>query len=157
VQQSKGITMRLLVSMCGVIAALTIVCMATGQDKKEFKTDLDKMQGIWRVVSSQVADEKASEDEVKKRKVTVKDNTLIYEYGNEQKEKRVGTIKLNPKTKAFDWTWTEENATMLAIYELKGDDLKIGFGNPDGLVRPKQLKIEKENVGWLLVLKRQKP
>src|ERR1700680_3860520 len=128
--------MKLLAIVCGVIAALTIVCMAAGQDKDEAKKDLDNMQGSWRVVSSQVADEKAAEVEVKTRKVMVKGNTLIYETGNERKEKREGTIKLDPKTKAFDWIWIEAGATMLAIYELKGDDLKIGFGNPDGLIRP---------------------
>ena len=48
---------------------------------------------------------------------------------------------------------------MLAIYDLKGDDLKIGFGN-DGPIqpqRPKRFEMGKENVVWLLVLKRQKP
>jgi hypothetical protein len=68
--------MKLLTSLCGVIAALTIVCMASGQDKGEANKDLGNMQGSWRVVSSQVADEKAAEDEVKKRKVTVKGDTL---------------------------------------------------------------------------------
>jgi len=105
-----------------------------------------------------VADEKASDDEVKKRKVTVKGNTLIYEYGNKLKETQEGTIRLDPKTKAFDWVWTspKKGATMLAIYELNGDDLKIGFGN-DGLVRPKQFVMGKEDVVWMLVLKREKP
>ena len=35
----------------------------------EAKNDLDTMQGTWRVVSSQVGDEKASEDEVKRRRL----------------------------------------------------------------------------------------
>ena len=45
---------------------------------------------------------------------------------------------------------------MLAIYELNGDDLKIGFGN-DGLVCPTRFEIGKDDVAWLLVLKRDKP
>jgi hypothetical protein len=45
---------------------------------------------------------------------------------------------------------------MLAIYELKGDDLSIGFGN-DGLIRPRQFVMGKESVVWMLVLKRVKP
>ena len=45
---------------------------------------------------------------------------------------------------------------MLAIYELKRDDLKVGFGN-DGLFRPKRMVMGKEDVVWLLVLKRIKP
>ena len=148
--------MKLLTSVCSVLVALTIVGMATRQDQDEAKKDLDKMQGSWRVVSSQVGDEKASEEEVKKRKVTVTGNTLIYETGSERKEKREGTVKLDPKTKALDWTFSEAGATMLAIYELNGDDLKIGFGN-DGLIRPKRFEMGKEQVQWLLVLKREKP
>ena len=124
------------------------------------KQDIDLLQGRWRVVSSQVGDEIALQDEFKKRKVTVKGNLLIYEYGNEQKEKKEGTIKLDPKTKSFDWTLTYPEAvgTMLAIYELEGDDLKIGFGNDSQVqVRPTRFVIGKEDVVWLLVLKRQKP
>ena len=45
---------------------------------------------------------------------------------------------------------------MLAIYEVKGDDLKVGFGN-DGQVRPRRWVIGKDDVVWLLVLKREKP
>jgi hypothetical protein len=36
----------------------------------------------------------------------VKANVLTYEYGNDHEEKREGTIKLDPKTKAPDWTMT---------------------------------------------------
>jgi RNA polymerase sigma factor (sigma-70 family) len=127
------------------------------RDHDAAKSDLEKLQGSWRVVSSQVGEEKVSEDEVARRKVTIKGDKLIYDYGNEQKEKQEGTIKTDPKTKAFDWTWAfpEKGATMLGIYELKGDDLKICFGN-DGLGRPKQFVIGKEDVVWLLVLKRDK-
>jgi uncharacterized protein (TIGR03067 family) len=150
--------MKLLASVCGVVAALTIVCMAAGEDKDEAKKDLDRLQGSWRVVSSQVGDEKASAEEVARRKVMVKGNVLTYDYGNGKDPKRVGTVKLDPKTKALDWTWTfpEAAPTMLAIYELKGDDLKIGFGN-DGVVRPRRWVIGKDAVVWLLVLKREKP
>src|SRR5688572_7863027 len=108
--------MKMLAIVCSVLVALTIVCI--GQENGEAKKDLDQMQGSWRVVSSQVADEKASVDEVKKRKVTVKGDILIYEYDTEQKEKRVGTIKLDPKTNSLDWTCTAEEVTILAIYEL---------------------------------------
>jgi uncharacterized protein (TIGR03067 family) len=105
-----------------------------------------------------VGDEKAPDDEVRKRKVTVKGNVLTYDYGNERKEKQEGTLKLDPKTKSLDWTWTspQVGTTMLALYELKGDDWNIGFGN-DGQVRPKRFVTGKEDVVWLLVLKREKP
>ena len=152
--------MKLLASVCAVLAGLALMGMAAGQEKDEAKKDLDKMQGTWRVVSWQMADEKKkTEDELKKMQVTVKGNTLIYESGEERTQgegPRKGTIKLDPKTKALDWTFTDLGATMLAIYELKGEDLKIGFGN-DGLFRPKRMVMGKENVVWLLVLERVKP
>jgi uncharacterized protein (TIGR03067 family) len=151
--------MKLATSMCGVIASLTIVCMAVGQDANESKKELANLQGVWRVVSSQIGGEKAPADEVKRRKVTIKGNVMVYEYGNEQKESRQGTIKVGPKTKAFDWTPTlpEPVPTMLAIYELKGDELKIGFPNDGPQVRPTRFVVGKNDVVWLLVLKRVAP
>src|SRR5947209_20164617 len=109
--------MKPLASVCAVIAALTIVCMAAGQDKDEAKKDFNKLQGTWRVVSSQVGDEKASAEEVARRKVMVKGNVLTYDYGNGKDPKRVGTVKLDQQTQALDWTWTfpEAAPTMLAI------------------------------------------
>ena len=149
--------MRPLTGACGILGTLTFLSLATGQDRDEAKKELQNMQGTWQVVSSQVGDEKAPAAEVKKRKVIVKGNTLTYVPSSGPKDKREGTIKLDPKTKAFDWAVTAPEAgTMLAIYELKGDVLKVGFGN-DGLVRPKRFVIGKEDVVWLLVLKREKP
>jgi uncharacterized protein (TIGR03067 family) len=143
---------------CGILGALTLVCLAAGQDTDEAKKELGKMQGTWQVVSSQVGDEKASAAEVKKRKVTVKGNVLAYDPGSGPRDRREGTIRLDPKAKTLDWTLTapEVGPTMLALYELKGDDLRIGFGN-DGLVRPRRFVLGKEDVVWLLVLKRQRP
>ncbi len=122
----------------------------------EAKTDLDRVQGTWRVVSSQVGDEKAAEDEVKRRKVTVKGNVLTYDYGTGDRN-QVGTVKLDPKTKYLDWNITSPEAgTTLALYEIKGDEWKIGFGN-DGVFRPRSWAIGKDDVVWLLVLKREQP
>jgi|SRR5438552_1398672 len=150
--------MRLPTGVCGVLVTLTLVCLAAGQDADDAKKELEKLQGTWRVISSQVGDEKAAADEVKRRKVTIKGDVLVYDYGNERKEKQEGTIKLDPKTKALDWAWTspQKGTTMLAIYDIKGDDLRIGFGN-DGQFRPKRFVMGKEDVVWLLVLRRETP
>ena len=66
----------------------------------------------------------------------------------------LGIITINPKTKAIDWamrTGLGAGVTMFGIYELKGDNLRIIFGDPG---RPKTFD---EKDGWLLVLKREKP
>jgi uncharacterized protein (TIGR03067 family) len=151
--------MKLLTSLYPVIAPLAFVCMAAGQEKDKTNRDLARLQGTWRVVSSQVRDYKVPEQEVARRKLTVTGNVLIYDYGNEWHERQEGTIKLDPKTKELDWTWTwtwpEYGATILGIYELKGDDLKIGFGNI-GSARPRRFEMAETDVVWLLVLKREK-
>ena len=151
--------MKLLTSRYAVIAPLAFVCMGAGQEKNKTNRDLARLQGTWRVVSSQVRDYKVPEQEVAKRKLTVTGNFLIYDYGNEWQEKQKGTIRLDPKTKELDWTWAwtwpEYGATVLGIYELKGDDLKIGFGNI-GSARPRRFEMAETDVVWLLVLKREK-
>jgi len=150
--------MKRLSSLGGVLAALVLVCLAAGQDpdKDAVRKELDKVQGTWRIVSSQVGHEKPKTEEVKSFKITVKGNVMTYDYGTGDR-KRVGTLKLDPKTKYLDWTVTSpEVGTMLAIYEIKGDEWKIGFGN-DGQVRPRRWEIGKDDVVWLLVLKREKP
>ncbi len=120
----------------------------------DVKRDLDKMQGTWRVVSSQVGDEKAASDELKRRRVTIDGTKLTYEYGNERHEKRIGTIEIDPTTKTLEWSVTSpEPSVTLALYELKGTELRIGFGN-DGIM-PKKMEIGKDNVAWMLVLKRE--
>jgi uncharacterized protein (TIGR03067 family) len=82
---------------------------------------------------------------------------LVYDYGNDSKERMEGTVRLDAGAKALDWTLTAPmpGTTMLALYDLHGDDLKIGFGN-DGQVRPRRFVIGKDDVVWLLVLKREK-
>jgi uncharacterized protein (TIGR03067 family) len=46
---------------------------------------------------------------------------------------------------------------MLGIYELKGDELKIGFPNDGPQVRPTRFVVGKNDVVWLLVFKRVAP
>src|SRR5436190_4518413 len=119
------------------------------------RSDLERMQGVWRVVVSLVGDELAEPDEMARRRVRITGDKLVYEYGNERQEKREGTIKLDPATQAFDWTVPLGNVTALATYKLKDDTLTIGFGN-DGLIRPKHWKMGILDVCWLLVLQRER-
>src|SRR4051812_24356391 len=106
--------MKSMIGLCGVVTVLALLGSAVGQDTDEAKKELDRMQGTWRVVSSQVGDEKASADEVAKRSVTVKGDTLIYFPGSDPRDRRGGTIKLNPKAKTLDLMVTfPEAGTML--------------------------------------------
>src|SRR5262249_1037107 len=126
------------------------------EHQKKVQQDIDRLQGTWLVVSSQTGDKKAPEESLKKQRVIIKGDHLTLAFGNERNEKRDGIIKIDPQKKSLDWVIPMAgDAAMKAIYELKGDDLKIGFGG-DGLLRPTRFEMGKDQVGWLLVLKREK-
>ncbi len=125
------------------------------EHQKKVQQDVDHLQGTWLVVSSQTGDKKEPLESLKKKRVIIKGDHLTLAFGNEQSEKREGTIKIDPQTKSLDWVIPRNgDAAMKAIYELKGDDLKIGFG-VDGWLRPTRFEMGQDQVGWLLVLKRE--
>ena len=125
--------------------------------QKKVQQDIDHLQGTWLVVSSQTGDEKEPLESLKKQRVIIKGDHLTLAPGNERNEKREGTIKIDPQAKSLDWVTPKAGDTaMKAIYEWKGDDLKIGFG-VDGVLRPTRFEMGKDQVGWQLVLKREKP
>ena len=81
---------------------------------------------------------------------------IRYDSSPGQEETLTGTFKIDPKTKAFDWTGRFGVGihvhTMIGIYELKGDDLKLYFG--DELERTRTFD---GKGGRLWVFKREKP
>ena len=124
--------------------------------QKKVQQDIDHLQGTWLVVSSQTGDEKEPLESLKKQRVIIQGGHLTLAFGNERNEKRAGTIKIDPQKKSLDWLIPRTgDAAMQAIYEWKGDDLKIGFG-VDGWLRPTRFEMGKDQVGWLLVLKRER-
>src|SRR5438270_1701822 len=93
------------------------------------------MQGSWTVVYSEQNDERRRDlEEVKKMRLTIKDDKWTLEFHNNVKDKHVATLKLDPaqKPKAIDLKFSEglpAGETMPAIYELKGDALKFCFAS----------------------------
>jgi uncharacterized protein (TIGR03067 family) len=111
------------------------------------KQDMEGLQGTWR--------------RDKMIKVLVKgDKMSNIDTRPGQEETMTGTITIDPKTKAVDWalkTGLGGGFTKLGIYELKGDDLRIFFGDGvDGRDKTFDGKVDGKD-GWLLVLKREKP
>src|SRR5207253_10919030 len=95
--------------------------------QKKVQQEIDRLQGTWLVVSSQTGDEKEPLESLKKKRVIIKGDHLTLASGNERNEKREGTIKID-NAKSLDWVIAMAgDAAMKAIYELKGDDRKLGF------------------------------
>ena len=102
------------------LAEYDVPADSSKQNIAQTKKDMEGLQGTWR-----------SEEPIK---VVVKGDKMIrYDSRPGQEETLTGTLKIDPKTKAFDWTGRLgvgiHVSTMMGIYELKGDDLKLYFGD----------------------------
>lgn len=116
-------------------------------------------QGDWTVVASQIGGQRVSAEELKSCRVSIQGDSLTYIFGNEPGDRRTGPGLWNHETNGLDWQISELDIASHAIYEMRGDTLKIGFGNfgVDGLIRPQQWDMGEGQVAWLLVLKRDQP
>jgi len=101
------------------------------------KTDLDKLQGVWKVVAMENDGKKAPEDSVKGIRMTIKGDKLIMKEDNKEDE---ASFKLDPtqKPKTMDMTIKvgDKMEVVKLIYDLRGDDLKL-CGGRAGKDRPK--------------------
>ena len=146
-------------------AALVLIafgCPALAAGEEAAEKELKALQGTWTVAySEQNGERRRDVDEVKKMRLTIKDDKWILEYHNNVKDKQVATLKLDPtqKPKAVDFKFSEgllTGETMLSVYELKGDDLKFCLPG-ESRQRPKTFNSREGIAGqWLLVLKREK-
>jgi uncharacterized protein (TIGR03067 family) len=141
----------------GCLVAAWTIGRAGAQDDTS-KKELKKLEGTWATVSIEAAGQKVSdEDEIKTRKLTTKGDKYTLKVGNETVQ---GTIEINPtkKPKTIDVkpdSGSNKGKTLLGIYELDGDNLKICLALP-GRDRPTAFTTAAENGQQLVVYKRGK-
>lgn len=134
-----------------IVATLLAAEAASQDEKKEaVKSDQDRLQGTWIVVSS-VKDGKVDEQR-KGVRVTYRDNTFtrIMPKANAR-----GTFQLDPgpKAKTMNITYAEgpeKGQTWDGIYSLEGDTLKLCYAAV-GKPRPSEFT-SKEGRGQLLIV-----
>ena len=147
-----------------IIAAAGLLVPANQQPAK---TDLDKLQGIWVVVSAEGGDGEALTT-WKNAKVIFKNAKVIFKNAKASKKGAVeGTCKLNegknPKeidVLYLDFGPRKERFLARGIYLLDGDSLKMCFssrseGKENETVRPREFNGKGDQT--LLILKRQRP
>src|SRR4029453_15154111 len=119
--------MKLLASVSCILVGLAICGMAASQaGEKSDNKDMESLQGTWRGVKGPGSPE--SDERAKNIKYVVKGNKMtVIDSNPDQKTTTEGTVKLDPKTKAFDWEFIqgEKKGSWSGIYELKGDDFKF--------------------------------
>lgn len=115
-----------------------------GKDKKE--KDKPKIQGTWNLVSTSVDGKKAPGDKISGTQVVITESTFTVRSAKGKKDQE-HSIKLDPSKmpKHIDMTdkrtssrkdakgeesKVEKSTTVLGIYEVTEDELKICFGAP---------------------------
>jgi len=140
-----------------MIAALGLLLAACNQQAtaKTPKTDLDRLQGTWNLVSAIQDGNALPEDKVKQTTIVFKGSTFRFPGLAEYATSKSGTIKLDEtKTpKEMDAISTEKEV-MLGIYELEGDSYKVCFA-PAGKPRPTEFTSTPGNGQILQVWERQ--
>ena len=121
-------------------------------------TDLERIQGTWRIASLEADGEPAPAEIVATLKLVFKDDRLAFTPGEPGFTNY--TYKLDPTAKParFDMTHadgTHKGQTQMGIYALEGDSLTIGFGKPDR--RPQEFTAKAKSGQAMYVLTREKP
>jgi uncharacterized protein (TIGR03067 family) len=145
--------------MGNLLLALAIFLGTNGSASAEdaTKKDLEKMQGDWAQVSYVVDGGKLPDDEAQALFRSIKDDKYtIFQF---KKVIGKGTIKLDAsrKPKTIDATTTAggRSLTLLGIYELDQDTLKLCFA-PPGKPRPTDFTSRKGSEHRLSVWEREK-
>ena len=156
--------MRLPMSLVAVlVAGLAGINDGCGQpddnaakEFKDAKQELDKLQGEWTLVSTEVGGKKRPDTENAVSKLTISENQWVVTYRDSPSTARA-TIEIDPSKdpKTIDLTFRGEKEPARGIYKLEGDTLTVCYNATVGGERPKEFKTTQET-GVLVVLKRAK-
>jgi uncharacterized protein (TIGR03067 family) len=103
------------------------------------KSDLDKLQGTWNLVSAMQDGKALPEEKVKQTTIVFKGDTFRFPGSAEYATSRAGTIKIDEsKTPKEMDAVSIEKEVMLGIYALEENDYKVCFA-PPGKPRPTDL------------------
>jgi uncharacterized protein (TIGR03067 family) len=141
------------------LSALAVAAFLTAPARTEdAKEDLKMLQGTWVPTAAEMGGQKLPDDSLAAIKLTLKDDRYTVQVGKATDQ---GTVKLDPakKPKEMDITGTEgpnKGKTILAIYELSGDTLKVCYAM-EGKERPTEFKTKPDTKLFLATYKREKP
>ncbi|HMP03142.1 MAG TPA: TIGR03067 domain-containing protein [Gemmatales bacterium] len=144
------------------LALLALVMLSLGSfadDKKEdakpeLKGDLKLIQGKWQITLLERDGVRITEEDLKS--AAMKINGDRFEYDSPVDGTQEGTLKLDDtkKPKHMDVT-VASGDKVLAIYEIKDDELKVCYTGP-GSDRPTELSGSSDSGATLIVMKRKK-
>jgi uncharacterized protein (TIGR03067 family) len=130
--------------------------LLAGDGKEAIERDLKKLQGTWQVVLHEIDGKATPPADLVPMKITFTGDK--WSLRSESQEVQGGTHKLDPAKKPaqVDAVVTQgegKGTTMLGIYEMKGDRMKICF-DPRGKQRP--TSFSSKNGHMMVIIQRDK-
>jgi uncharacterized protein (TIGR03067 family) len=149
-------------SWLGVIAIALFAAGGTvlgGDSKEAGEKDLKKIQGTWQFVAQEMEGKQRPKEEVAKLTITFTGDKFAVREAD--KVVQAGTHKLDPTKKPAQVTAmvTEgqgKGSTMLGIYEVSGDTMKVCF-DPQGKERPSSFSAKGSQFSAVIQRVKKKP
>lgn len=118
------------------LGLLLVACNRQQPPAAAPKTDLDRFQGTWYLISAMEDGNVLPQDKVKQESIAIKGDTFRFIGLAEDATSKAGTIKLdeNKTPKEID-TISTEKEVMLGIYRMDDNGYKVCFA-PTGKPRP---------------------
>jgi uncharacterized protein (TIGR03067 family) len=144
----------MLVKLCAALVLVLVISSVTWSGDAK---DAGALQGTWLPSAAELGG-KPFPDEVRKTiKLVIKGEKYTVTVGDKVDQ---GTVKLNPsaKPKKMDITGTDgpnKDKTMLAIYEVNGDTLRVCY-DLSGKSYPTEFKTKEGSQLFLVTYKREK-
>ncbi|QDV28668.1 hypothetical protein Spb1_05330 [Planctopirus ephydatiae] len=140
----------------GLLMVLVVGLLSSaGAAEQAAGGDAEKLQGTWKVVSSEDSGQKAPDEAIKNLKMVITKEKITYKFDNKTME---WSYKLDP-TKEPRWIDIKMGGdrTTLGIYVLDEDNLKICFPE-QSTERSTAFESKPNSVNdVLIILKREKP
>jgi uncharacterized protein (TIGR03067 family) len=139
-----------------VLPIVVVLLVAAAGPAQNTKQELDKLQGEWTMVSLEQNGKKASDESVKKLKLTIMGEKWMVQFGDAQPGKTTFKIdsSKNPKTIDLTFNFGDKKVVSPGIYKVGGDTLTL-CRTSGKAERPKEFKIRDE-ADILVVWKRAK-
>jgi len=139
-----------------MLAVLMTALLLGGGDPA--KTDLDKLQGTWVLVSMQTEGHDVAAEDFKDWTAVYEQNRVTLRAGDRVRRRGIVTLDPSRKPKAIN-TWDQDgpydDQTVPGIYELEGDTLKLCVARP-GQERPNEFTTNSGTAFLVCVYKRHK-